>query len=265
MTKKRFTSFKLDQITWEINGKLEEKDKLARSVRMLGVCQPIILHEEPDGSLKILAGNRRCLAFKMARAFYADDGGPMPTGLNKLDAVVYSEMPEIEQKAISIAENEARTDNPVQTWRRIQEAKKMGCYDDIVALSTLDRTQLAKIDKLNRIRPKLIDAHESGKIALGNLLNTASLGGARQDYLLTLLKTKPKITGEDIKEAKTARAAAVLANMPSLPNTPLPVQPIRKTYFIVLDDKALAELPTDLQAALEKKVNGAKLFRLIEI
>lgn len=257
-------NFTIDQVkSWEIHGEPE----LTESVAQLGVIEPIIMGES-NGVLKLLAGQRRCASLIKAYDMAVEAGGTIPDHLKSIKAVIYEGLTESDENAISIAENEQRSANPVNTWKQIQAAFNRGDFDKVIALSKLNKNRLKALQKLNQVRPALIEAYDENKISESTLMASASLGGARQDYLLTLLSTKKRITMSDVAEAKKARTAAVLATRPMLNNTPI-AMPTITTQFILLDNSnGGPKIFTSLQDALAAKNEldaSFKLYRLIEL
>ena len=260
----RMKSYPVDIVkTWEIHGEAE----LVESVSVLGVLEPIILGKN-DGKFKILAGHRRCASLLKAVANLEETGSPIPEHLRAIRAVVYEDISDIDANAISIAENEQRSANPVNTWKRIQEASRSGNFDAVVALAKLNKNRLQAINKLNEVRPALIDAYDAGKISESTLMATSTLGPARQDFLLEILKTKKRITMPDVKEAKKARTAAVLATAPTMPNLAsiqASVQATQSTFLVLTGEEAKQFTYTTFVDAMAAKGSkaGAEIYRKI--
>ena len=95
-------------------------DGLRSSLEELGPIQPPVVHQESDGSYKLLAGGRRLCAYKEIAE---------KTGNYDVDVLLLKELSRSTQLQIEIAENEAREDF---TWAE-KSAARVKLHEALVA------------------------------------------------------------------------------------------------------------------------------------
>ncbi|MHC4311249.1 MAG: ParB/RepB/Spo0J family partition protein [Planctomycetota bacterium] len=250
----------------------------ADSVYEVGVIQPVLFGKYRN-KLYIIAGNRRCRSY-MTAVERARDGNSkklLPIHLATIDAVIYHGISPTNQAALSIIENEERSDNPVATFRTIQTLKDENKWDEVAELYRINKARLDKFNKYSKIDPVFLDAHLEGKIAKGNLEKIASLNSTRQSALKNTLKEKDKIVQSDIREAKSTQVARALRQMPTLPKVEVPqveiTQPAPPMYMVLKwDEKGnkpgtqpILAIDMTLLEAQNKRGNGDRIFKLVEV
>lgn len=108
----------LDQIytTVQVRKKFMNLEALAESIRELGIIEPLVVHEEPDGRHRLIVGERRYRAAPIA-------------GKNEAPVVIKRGLSEEQIRAIQVAENNERDDlTPYE--------KVMGVIEDVAKFGT---------------------------------------------------------------------------------------------------------------------------------
>lgn len=108
----------LDQIytTVQVRKKFRNLEELAESIRELGVIEPLVVHEEPDGRYRLIVGERRYRAAPIA-------------GKTEVPVVIKRGLSEEQIRAIQVAENNERDDlTPYE--------KVMGVIEDVTKFGT---------------------------------------------------------------------------------------------------------------------------------
>jgi ParB-like chromosome segregation protein Spo0J len=223
----------------------------------------------------LIAGNRRILSYLKAVERARDDGTFKKTQhLQTIDAVLYHGINPENRAALSLIENEERSDNPVATWKTIQALKDQGKWDEVAEIYQLNSGRLSKFNKFAKIDQVFLDAHLEGKIAKGNLESIASLNSTRQGVLKKTLTKKGKLVKNDIRDAKSTQVTKALKKMPALPA--LKVQP-QETYVATPDYYTILDLTKDPVIAHQVSVydnftealtllkDGEKLYKLVEV
>lgn len=108
----------LDQIytTVQVRKKFRNLEELAESIRELGIIEPLVVHEEPDGRFRLIVGERRYRAAPIA-------------GKTDVPVVVKRGLSEEQIRAIQVAENNERDDlTPYE--------KVMGVIEDVTKFGT---------------------------------------------------------------------------------------------------------------------------------
>lgn len=244
----------------------------ADSVYKVGVIEPIILAKYRN-KISLVAGNRRILSYLSAVERAKDDGtfDDRPW-LHSIDAKIYHGLDPDNQKAISLIENEERSENIVLAFRQIKQLKEEGNWDKVAELTKINESRKRHLNRLNNVDPAFLDAHMEERIAKGTLLKIASLTPARQAILKQTLEKKGKLTMPDIRDAKSAQVDAAVRKMPALPTMPVPQveqEPVTVWYMLASPNGDNAPTVTgifnSLTVALANRTNGDKVYRLVEV
>ncbi|HHV7525821.1 TPA: ParB/RepB/Spo0J family partition protein [Burkholderia orbicola] len=100
----------------QVRQKFDNIEELAASIRLNGMVEPIVLHEEADGRYRVIVGERRFRAAPIA-------------GLTKVPVIIKRGLTALEIRRIQVTENNDRDD-----LTAFEEA--MGVVDDVVAYGT---------------------------------------------------------------------------------------------------------------------------------
>ena len=244
----------------------------AESVYKVGVIEPIILAKYRN-KISLVAGNRRILSYLSAVARAKDDGtfDDRPW-LHSIYAKIYHGLNPDNQKAISLIENEERSENIVLAFRQIQQLKNEGKWEEVAEITKINRSRARHLERLKSVDPVFLDAHIEEKIAKGTLLKIASLTPARQAILKQTLEKKGKLTLPDIRDAKSAQVAAAVRKMPALPTMPVPPveqEPVVVWYLLGSPNGDNAPkvdgIFNSLTVAIANRDDNQKIYRLVEV
>lgn len=267
-TKKEITSFDPDFFAegWTFTGLPQYTD----SVYEVGVIQPVLLGKYRN-RLYLIAGNRRILSYLKAVERAKEDGTYTDKDyLHEIDAVIYHGVNPANGAALSLIENEERSDNPVATYQTIQKLKDEGKWDEVSDLIKMNKSRESKFIKYAKIDPVFLKAHLEGKIAKTILERIAPLNETRQNALKAVLQSRGKLTAPDVRQAKQTQVARKLGTMPQLPAVPLPQvedkEPEPEMFVIVAENMAIGQpIQTSLVDAMLLRQDGDRVFRLVEV
>ena len=217
-------------------------------------------------------GAKRILACRLL----VEDGN---TEYKNIPAKIFLNLDPKDTAAWSIILNEQRSDNPIMAWMRMKELRKQKKWDEIAEEFSFNKARFNRLTRLdNLIKPKtIINAFHDGKIALGTLFQLSSLGRKHQEYCHKTLRENGKLTGNDIRAAKTARATAILADAPKISmDLPSPQEIVKistdlePTQFVILmreDGKNYCVGPIEgyHEASQKHLEDGGDLYRLIRV
>ncbi|KVV25103.1 chromosome partitioning protein ParB [Burkholderia cepacia] len=112
------TEIELDRIysVPQVRQKFVNIEELAASIKLNGMVEPIVVHEEADGKYRVIVGERRFRAAPIA-------------GLTKVPAIIKRGLTALEIRRIQVTENNDRDD-----LTAFEEA--MGVVDDVAAYGT---------------------------------------------------------------------------------------------------------------------------------
>lgn len=153
--------------------------ELADSIQRLGVLQPIIVTPAKDGRYKIIAGERRWRASKIA-------------GLQKIPAIVRT-MEELELLEVALVENIQRVDlSPLEQAVSINRLHELfnQSYDTIAKRLGKAVSTVNNIVRLMQLPPAAQDALQNERISEGHARAILALKHqpARQEELLLLIQ-----------------------------------------------------------------------------
>jgi ParB family chromosome partitioning protein len=135
----------------------ETLKELAQSITEKGILQPILAEDRGDGTYKIIAGERRYRAAKLA-------------GLTEVP-VISQDFSDEEKLEIALVENLQREDlNPIDEARAIQAAiDGSGATQETIARRIgKSRSAIANSLRLLKLEPKIRDALVAGTITSGH-------------------------------------------------------------------------------------------------
>ncbi len=214
--------------------KFFDKDKLltlAESIKKHGVLQPIIVSDNNEGKYKIIAGERRYRAAKIA-------------GLTEIPAIIKENVDEITYFEISLIENLQREDlNPIEeaySYKNLIEAFNY-THEKVAKLVGRDRSYVTNSLRLlklsNFVQKQLIN----GNISTGHAKILASLPEEKQIEYTKLIIEKSLTVRELEKMISNKRKQ----------------QPVRKTFLLNEEASQLAKkLNTKVDISINKKEKG---------
>ena len=164
-------------------------EELASSIKRFGVLQPLILTPNGDKEYKIIAGERRWRAAKLA-------------GLDKVPAIVRAEK-DLEQLEIALIENVQRVDlSPLEqavSIERLHDQFNMG-YGDIASRLGKAMTTVNNIVRLLQLPKEAADALQSNEISEGHARAILALKSEPTTQTELLLQIRKK--GWSVRQAE---------------------------------------------------------------
>lgn len=168
----------------------EALNDLAKSIKVHGVIQPIVVNNQGDGTYLIIAGERRYRASKIA-------------GLTKIPAVVKN-YTEKQIKEISIIENLQREDlNPIESARAIKqlmEEYKL-TQEEVSERIGKSRSNIANILRLLSLYPDVIKMVEDGRLSAGHARCLVVVDNSFDQIKLANMAVKAKWNVRDLEKA----------------------------------------------------------------
>jgi len=261
---------------WKLVGDAKYKN----SVYYNGVVVPLFLATW-QGKLSLVGGNRRVLSLLAAYDMAKEDGTlDVRPWLWNVMVVIFEDVPPDVQTAWALLDNAERSNNPLKTYELIMEAQDRGDWDDVTVIYKLNRVAYEQAMEFGKLKPYFLDALRKGDLSKGNALAVARMG-VRQDYLEELVKNKrdkdgfpdTRVTGNDIKAAKEARATAVLQVISSqLVPQQQATAILDKPTYLAIDDAHLDALLntgyifTSFNEAFEaSQADSRKVYKLVRI
>ena len=168
----------------------EALNDLAKSIKVHGVIQPIVVNNQGDGTYLIIAGERRYRASKLA-------------GLTKVPAIVKN-YTEKQIKEISIIENLQREDlNPIESARAIKqlmEEYKL-TQEEVAERIGISRSNIANTIRLLTLYPDVIAMVEKGDLSAGHARCLVVLDNAVDQIKFANMAVKSKWNVRDLEKA----------------------------------------------------------------
>ena len=235
--------------------------KFLQSILRHGVIMPLIATTYRS-KLYLIDGRRRLKAARIARDRTIED----PTWaenlgirngdtshLNEVAVRLYKGISPDNRNVWSHVLNEDRSDNPLGAYYYLSELRESKNWEEITAFVNGKSATAAKILSLDNLvdQQTIFEAYENGKVAASTMFAMAKLEAQRQNHLLDILKEKEKLTGQDIKEVKTARTAQALASIP------YPKEPVNTADYIVFAKGDVFGPFADFPEALTESHNHA--------
>jgi ParB family chromosome partitioning protein len=206
--------------------------ELSDSIKQHGVIQPIIVEENDDGTYKIITGERRSRAARMA-------------GLSEIPAII-RKLSDEQRIAVALVENIQRADlNPIEeaaAYKHLMETAKLS-QDQAAMRVGKNRSTLANAMRLLKLPPAMQDALKTGGINAGHARAILSLVSeiAQEKLFSEILKE-----GLSVREAE--KGAAALDTSPAPAAAPAS-KPLKK------DDAELNDIKQKFIEALGTKVS----------
>ena len=206
----------------------EALNDLAKSIKVHGVIQPIVLNEQTDGTYMIIAGERRYRASKIA-------------GLKTVPAIIKN-YTDRQIKEISIIENLQREDlNPIESARAIKqlmEEYKL-TQEDVSERIGKSRSNIANTLRLLSLYPDVIKMVENGSLSAGHARCLVVIENATEQIRLANQTVKDKWNVRDLEKAvKKAQ------------------NPVTTTQKPIVQSLELKELIEKMQKTLATKVSA---------
>jgi ParB family chromosome partitioning protein len=204
----------------------ESLKELAESIKEKGVIQPIIVTRVGDGTFKLIAGERRLRAARLA-------------GLKKIPAII-KDIASKDSLEIALIENIQREDlNPIETALAFERLKKEFnlTQEEIAKKVGKDRASVANYLRLLTLPGEIKKEIESGLLSFGHAKALLSI----PDTTLQIEATR-----RIIKEGLTVRQAEVLVK-----------ELTEKKHTNTLSSKATKKLKDPNISALEDKLKKA--------
>lgn len=258
----------------------EPSPALVDSILKNGILEPIIIGRFRKKD-HLISGKRRIKAAYKAIELLLDDPelgksiGVKSSGyLEMIPVMIYTGINPNDRAAWSIIVNEHRSENPLDAYdnyRYLTDNDKWTELKEMINMNPARFKKLQSLDNLKRNRATVFGAVQRKEMAVGTMYQLAKLGPRRQIFCLALLKANKKLTGDDIKTAKEARASAVLSqgNMPDMDIAAFDERQNEGDGFVVLfADIEKSPIVYDVfadahQDFLDEK--GSKVYRLIYV
>ncbi len=168
----------------------EALNDLAKSIKVHGVIQPIVVNNQGDGTYLIIAGERRYRASKLA-------------GLTKIPAVIKN-YTEKQIKEISIIENLQREDlNPIESARAIKqlmEEYKL-TQEEVAERIGKSRSNIANTIRLLSLYPDVVKLVENGELSAGHARCLVVVDNSFDQVRLATMAVKGKWNVRDLEKA----------------------------------------------------------------
>ena len=188
-------------------------DELAASLRTHGVLQPLLVSEDGDGSYRIVAGERRWRAARLA-------------GLATVPAVIRERLDAIADLELALVENLQRRDlSPLEEARAFDHLRAAAGLSqaEIAARVGLDRSTVANALRLLKLPEEVQALVESGALSAGHARTLLAFADEADRRAWA---TRAAETGMSVRELERAAAdrPATPARRPARPAPP-PVDP----------------------------------------
>lgn len=177
--------------------------ELAESIKERGVLQPVLVARQPEGFFRLIAGERRYRAAKLA-------------GLARIPAIVKDATPE-DVLELALIENIQREDlTPLETARAFDRImKQYGLTQELLAQKvSKERATVANYLRLLSLPDSVQAMMEEGKLTMGHAKALLSL-----DDQKAMLETAQRIVAEglSVREAEgMAKVAKARASKPKV-------------------------------------------------
>lgn len=168
-------------------------EQLAANIKELGVLQPPLVREKPDGALTVILGERRVKA--------AISAGREGIPILILDA------DESDDRIRALSENIQRAAmNPVDQWRAIEAAiSDRWTEDAIAAVMGLSIRIIRRLRLLANIQPQMLDVMARGDLPNENCLRTIAAASA-DEQASVWKKYRPKKGQANVSWHEVSRA-----------------------------------------------------------
>jgi ParB family chromosome partitioning protein len=205
----------------------DKLQELANSIKVNGLLQPITVQNQADGTYRIIAGERRWRAAKLA-------------GLNMIPALVRA-VEDSQRLELALIENIQREDlNPLEiaaAFERLATEHSMS-HEQIATRTGKDRSTVTNFLRLLRLSDEVKRALKSGQISMGhartllNLTDEAQQARACEDIIAKRLSVRET---EGLVKRLTQAGSAVGETKPELQEAK-----VDPNIRAALDDMAMA-------------------------
>jgi len=168
----------------------EALNDLAKSIKVHGVIQPIVVNKEQNGTYLIIAGERRYRASKIA-------------GITKVPAIVKN-YTEKQIKEISIIENLQREDlNPIESARAIKQLMEEYSLtqEEVAERIGKSRSNIANTIRLLSLYPDVLKMVEDGSLSAGHARCLVVIENPTEQIKLANMTVKGKWNVRDLEKA----------------------------------------------------------------
>jgi ParB family chromosome partitioning protein len=206
---------------------LEGIRELARSIKALGIIQPILVKPADGSTYELIAGERRWRAAQEA-------------GLEKIPAVI-QEADEAETLELALIENIQREDlNPIEAALGYQQLidKFSLTQEEVASRVGKERSSIANSLRLLKLPSQIQEDVSLGRLSMGHARAILSLHGREKQ-----LQARKTIVSRDLSVREAERLARRLAG----PAVSKPPKKTKKDLFI-------SELEAAIRRALGTKV-----------
>jgi ParB family chromosome partitioning protein len=207
---------------------LEGIQELARSIKALGIIQPVLVKPADGSTYELIAGERRWRAAQEA-------------GLEKVPAII-QKADDTETLELALIENIQREDlNPIDAALGYQQLidKFSLTQEEVASRMGKDRSSITNSLRLLKLPTQIQEDVSLGRLSMGHARAILSLHGKEKQ-----LQARKAIISRDLSVRETERLARKLAG----PTAPKPSKKAKKDLFI-------SELEARIRRALGTKVS----------
>lgn len=206
----------------------EKLEALSQSIKEHGVVSPIIVTSTPNGTYRIVAGERRWRAAKLA-------------GLKEVPCIV-KDFDEMEASEIALVENLQRDDlNPIEEsegYRYLMDKFSL-TQDEVAQKIGKSRSAVANSLRLNNLCDEVKDMVQSNKLTQGHARALLTLEPEKQILLAnTIIKNDL-----NVRQAE----ALVKSDLKSKPQTVKNSNPLTQKYYKELEDNLSSRFGTKVK------------------
>lgn len=174
-----------------------ELTELAQSIRQHGLLQPLVVSTSDDGTYRLIAGERRLRAAKLA-------------GLSNVPVVVRS-VEEQQRFELALIENLQRSDlSPVEEAKAYARLMSEGgeTQEQLAKRLGKSRSRIAQLVRVLKLSAEMQRALERGQISTGHAQALLAVEGADRDRLFTLIVERGLSVRETERQASGAPGEA---------------------------------------------------------
>lgn len=207
----------------------EKLNALSESIKVHGVVSPIIVTPTKNGTYKIVAGERRWRAAKLA-------------GLHEIPCIV-KDFDDRTASEIALVENLQRDDlNPIEEaegYRYLMESFSL-TQDEVAQKVGKSRSAVANSLRLNNLCDMVRDYLLENKLTQGHARALLTLNEENQ------IKVAEKIIEGDLNVRQAEALAKSASNKKSSPNLK-PINPLMQKYYKDLENKLSSQFGTKVK------------------
>ncbi|MEJ2189027.1 MAG: ParB/RepB/Spo0J family partition protein [Acidobacteriota bacterium] len=172
----------------------EALEDLAESIRVHGILQPLLVSEEGPQRYRLITGERRWRAAKLA-------------GLRTVPAVIRERLEDAEQLELALVENLQRRDlTPLEEARAFEHLRTDLAFSqaDISKRVGMDRSTVANALRLLKLPPDLQEMVECGELTAGHGRTLLAFSNAEQQRAWALKAVRQGLSVRDLERAAAA-------------------------------------------------------------